>query len=80
MARQRVGIDLFVYHDLTDNVGADLSLGADAGVELGDLFAGYHVVAVGEPIHSGKDVTVVLAFGNRPMDEIQALLDKIQPS
>jgi hypothetical protein len=76
----RVGMDLLVYHDMTDYLGADLSHGADAGKEFGDTFAGYHVVATGSPIHEGKDVTVVLAFGKRPMPEIQALLDKLKDS
>lgn len=80
MSNQRVGIDLLVYHDLTDNVGANLTVGADAGAEFGEPFAGYHIVAVGRGVNPGKDKTVVLAFGNRPMSEIQALLDKIQPT
>lgn len=60
-----VGIDLLVYHDMTDYAGARLEKGADAGAELGETFAGYHIVAVGPPINPGKDVTVVLAHGAR---------------
>ncbi len=46
-----------------------MEVGADAGAEFGDTFAGYFVVAVGRPIHKSKDVTVVLAHGPRPMPE-----------
>jgi hypothetical protein len=80
VGKQRVGIDLLVYHDLTDNVGADLTLGVDAGPEFGEAFTGYHIVAVGRGVNPGKDKTVVLAFGSKPMAEVQALLDKIPPS
>jgi hypothetical protein len=76
----RVGMDLLVYHDMTDYTGADLTEGADAGKEFGDTFAGYHIVAVGPPIHSGKDVTVVLAHGSQPMEEFRALLNKLKHS
>jgi hypothetical protein len=80
MTNPGVGLDLLVYHDMTAYTDTNLTVGADAGVELGEPFAGYHIVAVGPPIHEGKDRTVVLAFGARPMTEIQALLDKIRPS
>jgi hypothetical protein len=62
------------------SLGADLTEGADAGKEFGDTFAGYHIVAVGPPIHSGKDVTVVLAHGSQPMEEFRALLNKLKHS
>jgi hypothetical protein len=77
---ERVGMDLLVYHDMTAYTGAVLEKGADAGVEFGDTFAGYYVAAVGPPIHADKDATVVLAHGKQPMEEIQALLDKLGPS
>jgi hypothetical protein len=71
-----VRVDLLVYHDMTVYADSVLTIGADAGAELGELFAGYRIVAIGPPIHSqAKDVTVVLAHGDRPMKEIQALLD-----
>lgn len=77
---ERVGLDLLVYHDMTDYTGADLSVGADAAAVLGELFVGYRIVAVGPAINRGKDKTVVLAFSNQPMAEIQALLDKNRPT
>jgi hypothetical protein len=77
---ERVGMDLLVYHDMTDYTGADLTVGADAGKEFGDTFAGYYVAAVGPPVHPGKDVTVVLAHGRRPMQEFDALLSKLADS
>jgi hypothetical protein len=76
----RVGVDLLVYHDVSAYSGTNFAIGTDAGSELGAPFAGYHIVALGPPIHDGKDATVVLAVGNRPMEEIQALLDKNRPS
>ena len=71
------GIDLLVYHDLTDTTerGARLELGANAAEEFGDIFEGMYIVAIGDPVHDSKDVTVVLAHGSRPMPEMQALLD-----
>lgn len=36
-----------IYHDMTDYTGARVEVGADAGAEFGDTFAGYYVVAVG---------------------------------
>ena len=75
-----VRLDLLVYHDMTDYTGAKLNRGADAGLEFGPTFADYHIVAVGPPIHPGKDATVVLAHNTRPMEAIQALLDKNQPT
>jgi len=77
---QGTGLDLLVYHDMTVYTDADLQLGADAGKELGDLFDGYRIVAVGPAIHDSKDRTVVLAHTRTPMTAIQALLDKIEPS
>ena len=77
---QGVKLDLLVYHDMTDYVGADLSLMADAGEQLGDMFAGYRVVAVGGPIHPGKDKTVVLAHRRDTDPDMQALLKKLPPS
>lgn len=71
------GIDLLVYHDLTDftSPGARLEVGVNAATELGDAFEGLYIVAVGPPIHESKDMTVVLAHGNRPMEKIQSFLD-----
>ena len=77
---ERVGMDLLVYHDMTDYTGARLEVGADAGTEFGDTFAGYRIVAVGPPIHGSKDVTVVLAHSRTEMEAFQALLDKLKHS
>ena len=35
-----------------------------------------HVVAVGPPIHRGKDATIVIAYRKTPMLEVQELLDR----
>jgi hypothetical protein len=72
----RTGIDLLIYRDFTDNLGADLSIGADAAKELG-LEDGFYVVAKGPPIHDSKDMTVVVAAGRRLMPEVQAMLDNL---
>ena len=77
---ERVGMDLLVYHDMTDYTGTDLRVGADAGESLGDTFAGYRIVAVGPPIHESKDVTVVLAHSRTEMEALQALLNKLKHS
>jgi hypothetical protein len=75
---ERRAIDLLVYHDLTDHTspGVRLEVGASAAAEFGDAFEGLYIAAVGPPIHDSKDVTVVLAHGNRPMPEVQALLER----
>jgi hypothetical protein len=73
-----VGIDLLVYHDMTDYTGAELRVGADAGSVFGDTFKGYSIVALGPPTNEGKDVTVVLAHGARPMEGMQSVLDRMR--
>jgi hypothetical protein len=66
--------DLLVYHDFTDNLNASLNVGDDAEAKLGDTFTGMYVVAVAPPVHEGRAATVVLAHGNRPMEELQQRL------
>jgi hypothetical protein len=62
-----IGIDLLVYRDLTDPIHEKLpSVGDDAAEWLGEEFRGMYVVAVGPPIHEGKDATVVLGAEYRP--------------
>ena len=43
---QRVGMDLLVYHDMTDFTGAQLKVGANAGEEFGETFEGYYIGTV----------------------------------
>jgi hypothetical protein len=68
--------DILIYHDLADtNSDAPaIRVGAN-GRELG-YSDELQVVAVGDPIHGGKDATIVLAHSNGPMPGIQALLDR----
>jgi len=68
--------DLLVYHDFTDTINDRLTSGDDAGEKLGDKFAGMRVVAVGSPVHEGRDATVILAHSNWPMDALQAYADR----
>jgi hypothetical protein len=63
--------DLLIYHDFTDTFDSPLTVG-DSARALG--FEDMHVVALGPPIHEGKDRTIVLAHGARPMREMQALI------
>jgi hypothetical protein len=75
----RTSYDLLVYHDLSDSTsttgGALPSVGDRAEQWFGDMGRDRHVVAVGPGIHEGR-VTVVLAHGDRPMEELQELLDR----
>ena len=68
-----------MYHDLSDSTettrGQVPSVGDNAEQWFGALGKDRHVVAVGPGIHDGR-MTVVLAHGNRPMEEMQALLDQ----
>jgi hypothetical protein len=64
-------LDLLVYHDFTDTGDAVLRVGESAA-SLG--YPDLHVAAIGPPIHEGKERTVVLAHGARPMPRVQELL------
>jgi hypothetical protein len=66
-------LDLLVYHDFTDTNNNELRVG-DSAEPLG--YADLHVVAIGPPIHGGKERTIVLGHGARPMQEVQDLLDR----
>jgi hypothetical protein len=81
-AEGRTTYDLLVYHDLSDPTersgGGVPSVGDRAEEWFGSIGKDRHVVAVGPGIHEGR-VTVVLAHGDRPMPEVQALLDR-QPA
>jgi hypothetical protein len=57
-------IDLFTYRDF-DSLDVELEVGDNAAEKLGFEFKGLHVVALGPPIHDGKDATVVLASEHR---------------
>lgn len=60
-------IDLLQYRDLNDYSHDGLpSVGQNAAEWFGKGFEGLYVVAVGAPIHPGKDATVVLAHESRP--------------
>jgi hypothetical protein len=76
----RTAYDLLVYHDVSDPTertgGAIPSVGDDAESWFGSKIGGdRHVVAVGPGIYEGR-VTVALAHSNRPMPELQALIDR----
>jgi hypothetical protein len=58
-------LDLFIYRDF-DSLGVELDVGDNAAEKLGIEFKGLHVVALGPPIHEGRDKTVVLATEARP--------------
>jgi hypothetical protein len=58
-------LDLFTYRDF-DSLDVDLNVGDNAAEKLGLDFRGLYVVALGPPIHDGKDKTVVLAAEARP--------------
>jgi hypothetical protein len=58
-----IGYDLLIYHDFSDTFDTQIQVGDSARV-LG--FEDLHVVALGPPIHEGKDRTLVLAHGARP--------------
>jgi len=70
-------LDLFQYRDF-DSVDVQLSVGDSAEEKLGDSFHGLYVVAVGPPVHEGKDATVVLAHERRPeyMQELKAFFGR----
>jgi hypothetical protein len=53
-------LDLFIYRDF-DSLGVELDVGDNAAEKLGIEFKGLHVVALGPPIHEGRDKTIVLA-------------------
>jgi hypothetical protein len=76
--------DLLIYHDLSDDTERTgdraPDVGDDAADWFGELGRDRHVVAVGPGIHGRDRVTVVLAHGNRPMPEIQAMLDALRQS
>ena len=57
--------DLFTYRDF-DSLDVELDVGDNAAEKLGFEFKGLHVVALGPPIHEGKDATVVLGSEHRP--------------
>jgi hypothetical protein len=67
-------LDLFIYRDF-DSLDVELDVGDSAAEKLGFEFKGLHVVALGPPIRSGKDATVVLASDGRPerMTELESL-------
>lgn len=65
--------DLLVYHDFGDTFDEPLAIGDDAA-KIG--FPGLRVVALGPAIHEGKDATLVLSHGARPMREVQRLLER----
>jgi poly(3-hydroxybutyrate) depolymerase len=73
-----VNYDLLIYHDLndpTESTGSSLpSLGDAAEKWFGPFGEDRHVVALAPPIHRGKNATVVLAHGSRPMPEVQERL------
>lgn len=64
--------DLFTYRDF-DSLDVELDVGDNAAEKLGFEFKGLHVVALGPPIHEGKDATIVLGSEHRPerMRELQ---------
>lgn len=74
--RRTPDYDILIYHDLADtNSDAPaIRVGAN-GTELG-YSDELQVVAVGGPIHGGKDATVVLAPHHGAIPEIQQLLDR----
>jgi hypothetical protein len=57
--------DLFTYRDF-DSLDVELDVGDNAAEKLGFEFRGLHVVALGPPLHDGKDATVVLASEQSP--------------
>jgi hypothetical protein len=65
-------LDLFIYRDF-DSLDVEIDVYDNAAEKLGIEFKGLHVVALGPPIHEGKDKTVVLASEHRPdrMQEIK---------
>jgi hypothetical protein len=67
--------DVLTYHDLrTDDA---YSIG-DLAPQLGRPdYPEMHVVAVGPPIHPGKDASLVVAFRNTSMPVLQELLDSL---
>lgn len=71
--------DLLVYHDLIDPTGRTggtiPSVGDDAEALFGEIGRHRRVVAVAPGVHEGR-ITVVLAHSDRPMPEIQAILDR----
>lgn len=71
-------LDLFTYRDF-DTLDVELSVGDNAAERLGSEFKGLHVVALGPPIHEGKDLTVVLASEHRPdrMQELKAFFKTV---
>ena len=67
--------DVLTYHDF--RAEDPYSIG-DLAPELGRPdYPEMHVVAVGPPIHPGKDATLVIAFRTTPMPELQELLDSL---
>ena len=57
--------DLFIYRDF-DSLDLELDVGDNAAEKLGFEFKGLHVVALGPPIHEGKDAAIVLGSERRP--------------
>jgi hypothetical protein len=60
--------DVLVYHDFSSSERP----------RIGEQFPGFPedhgVVAIGPPIHEARTATVVLAFGARPMPEVERVL------
>jgi hypothetical protein len=57
-------LDIFTYHEF-DSLDVELDVGDNAAEKLGFEFQDLHVVAIGPPIHDGKDATIVLASEHR---------------
>jgi hypothetical protein len=66
--------DVLTYHDFR---AEDSYAIGDPAPRLGSPdYPEMHVVAVGPPIHRGKDATIVIAYRKTPMLEVQELLDR----
>lgn len=63
--------DVLVYHDFDSFVEPELAMN---GAELG-FGADLSVAAIGDPIHEGREATIILG-GLAPMPEMQAFLDR----
>jgi hypothetical protein len=70
-------LDLFTYRDF-DSLNVRLNVGDNAAEKLGMEFKDLYVVAVGPPIHEGRDKTIVLAAEARPerMQELKSFFSR----
>jgi hypothetical protein len=67
--------DVFIYRDFIDTI--DPIREGPATPQFGDTFEGLNVVAVGPPVHPGRDGSAILMHRPDATPEIRAMLDRL---